>query len=43
MVWQVATVDIDDQPDCLSKFRANRWLGWMLFAAIIAGQLHPQS
>lgn len=37
--WQVATVDINDQPDCLTKFRSNRWMGWLLFAGIIAGQL----
>lgn len=41
LFWQVATVDIDDQPDCLTKFRSNRWLGWLLFAGIIAGQLYP--
>ncbi|MCU0839046.1 MAG: 4-hydroxybenzoate octaprenyltransferase [Rhodospirillales bacterium] len=37
--WQIATVDLDDAHDCLAKFRANRQIGFVVFAAIVAGQL----
>lgn len=30
--------DIDDQNDCLARFKAERFLGWILLAAIIAGR-----
>lgn len=39
LAWQALTVNIDDAADCLAKFRANRWFGWLLLAALIAGQL----
>ena len=35
---QAATVDIDDAADCLRHFHANRWVGWTLFLAAIAGR-----
>ncbi len=35
--WQVATWRPDDQGDCLAKFKSNRWFGWILLAAILAG------
>lgn len=38
-VWQIAAVDTDDPHDCLAKFRANRWLGWILLAGVAAGRL----
>ncbi|MFN4283025.1 MAG: 4-hydroxybenzoate octaprenyltransferase [Alphaproteobacteria bacterium] len=38
LLWQAAKVDIDDAADCLAKFRSNRWFGWLLLAALIAGQ-----
>jgi 4-hydroxybenzoate polyprenyltransferase len=37
LMWQAARVDTDDPADCLAKFRTNRWVGWLLFAAIAAG------
>lgn len=37
--WQVATGDIDDSADCLTKFKSNRWFGWLLLAAIVAGKV----
>jgi 4-hydroxybenzoate polyprenyltransferase len=37
--WQVMTVAIDDQKDCLAKFRSNRDVGLILFAGIIAGRV----
>jgi 4-hydroxybenzoate polyprenyltransferase len=37
LAWQVRAVDLGDPADCLAKFRANRWIGWMLLAGILAG------
>jgi Predicted methyltransferase len=37
--WQIFAVDFDDPADCLAKFRANRWLGWILFIGIILGRV----
>jgi 4-hydroxybenzoate polyprenyltransferase len=39
LLWQAAKVDIDDPADCLVKFRSNRLFGWLLLAALCAGQL----
>ncbi|CAA7628042.1 4-hydroxybenzoate polyprenyltransferase [Candidatus Terasakiella magnetica] len=39
LLWQIRTVDIHDSPDCLTKFKSNRFFGWMLLAAIVAGRL----
>lgn len=38
LAWQVATWIPDDQTDCLAKFRSNRWFGWLVLAAIVAGR-----
>jgi 4-hydroxybenzoate polyprenyltransferase len=37
LAWQAACVDIDNPADCLSKFRSNRAVGWLLLAGIVAG------
>ncbi len=39
LAWQIVFVDIDNPADCLKKFRANRWLGWVVFLGILAGRL----
>jgi 4-hydroxybenzoate polyprenyltransferase len=39
LAWQAATVRIDDPADCLAKFRANRWTGWLVLAGIVAAKL----
>jgi 4-hydroxybenzoate polyprenyltransferase len=39
LAWQVATVKPHDPADCLYKFRANRFIGWLLLAGIVAGKL----
>ena len=39
MCWQAAAVDIDDSPDCLAKFRSNRFVGWSLLFGIIAAHV----
>lgn len=36
MVWQVATLDIDDPGSCLARFRSNRDLGFIVLAGIVA-------
>jgi 4-hydroxybenzoate polyprenyltransferase len=37
LIWQAATVNIDDPADCLAKFGSNRAIGWLLLAGIVAG------
>ena len=39
LAWQAAAVDIDAPADCLAKFKSNRLLGLIVFAAIVAGRL----
>jgi len=36
---QVATMRMDDPSDCLAKFKANKWLGLILFSGIVASNL----
>jgi 4-hydroxybenzoate polyprenyltransferase len=35
LVWQVASLDIDDPENCLRHFRSNRDFGLIVFAAIV--------
>lgn len=37
LVWQILDIDIDDPKDCLAKFKSNRYFGWIVTAAILAG------
>ncbi len=39
LIWQAARVDIDDTKDCLGTFKTNRDFGFIVLAAIMAGQL----
>ncbi|MFQ5958553.1 MAG: 4-hydroxybenzoate octaprenyltransferase [Alphaproteobacteria bacterium] len=39
LAWQAAQVDIDSPRDCLAKFVSNKWLGAIVFAAIVGGRL----
>ncbi len=39
LAWQIIAVDLDDPADCLAKFRANRWIGWIVLAGVIFGQM----
>ncbi len=39
LAWQATNVKIDAANDCLAKFKSNQWLGAIVFAAIVAGQL----
>ncbi|WP_282607538.1 4-hydroxybenzoate octaprenyltransferase [Pelagibius sp. Alg239-R121] len=33
--WQIVTLDMDDPHDCLSKFKSNRQVGWILFVGLL--------
>jgi 4-hydroxybenzoate polyprenyltransferase len=37
LVWQAISVAIDEAADCLTKFRSNRFVGWLMLTGIIAG------
>ncbi len=37
LVWQAVTVNIHDGPNCLLRFKANRFYGWLALAAFAAG------
>jgi 4-hydroxybenzoate polyprenyltransferase len=37
--WQESDVDLDNPEDCKSKFRSNRFIGWILLAGIVLGRL----
>lgn len=39
LIWQIATLDINDPARCLLLFRSNRDFGLVFFVAIIAGQI----
>lgn len=39
LAWQVATVDIDDAPNCLKRFKSNRDFGLLVALAALAGQM----
>ena len=36
--WQAFRVRIESPPDCLAKFKANSWVGLLVFAGIVAAQ-----
>jgi 4-hydroxybenzoate polyprenyltransferase len=39
LAWQVAKVDTENPADCLKKFKSNRVFGFLVLAAIVAGQV----
>jgi 4-hydroxybenzoate polyprenyltransferase len=39
LAWQVAGLKLNDSADCLAKFKSNRWFGWLILAAIVAGKI----
>ncbi len=36
LIWQIVTLDVEDEKSCLSRFRANRDFGAIIFAAMVA-------
>lgn len=39
LAWQIKTVDLNNSNDCWEKFKSNHYLGALLFAGIVAGNL----
>jgi len=39
LFWQASRVRLDEPADCLVKFRANRFVGWLLLLGIVAAKL----
>lgn len=39
LAWQARGWRLDDPADCLARFRSNRWFGWLVLAAVVAGGL----
>jgi 4-hydroxybenzoate polyprenyltransferase len=39
LYWQIKMVNLDSPDDCMRKFRANRWLGALVFLAILLAKL----
>ena len=37
--WQLLTSDFDDPMDCLTKFKSNRFVGWLLFLGLLLAGL----
>jgi len=36
LAWQIATLDIADPANCLSRFKSNRLVGWTLLLGLVA-------
>ncbi|MBS0244642.1 MAG: 4-hydroxybenzoate octaprenyltransferase [Proteobacteria bacterium] len=36
LAWQVATLDIADPANCLTRFKANRFVGWVVVGGLVA-------
>lgn len=39
LVWQVVTLDVSDERNCLVRFRSNRDFGAIIFAALVADMI----
>lgn len=39
LIWQLVTCDFDNPQNCLNRFRANRWTGWLLLLSFIFLQI----
>jgi 4-hydroxybenzoate polyprenyltransferase len=37
--WQILNLDLNDPKDCLAKFKSNRTVGVLVFAAILLGRV----
>jgi len=37
--FKILTVDLDNADDCAAKFRANSWLGFIMFTGVVMGTL----
>jgi len=39
LLWQIVFFDPGNPKDCLAKFRANRWIGWIVLAGLVLSPL----
>ena len=39
IIWQITTLDIHDSANCLSRFKSNHHIGWMIFIGLTADLL----
>jgi len=39
LVWQIATLDINNERDCGAKFRSNKVFGAIVFLAFVLGKI----
>ena len=39
LAWQAITTDFDNPKDCHTKFKSNRFIGWILLAGLIVAKL----
>lgn len=35
--WQIATVNFENNADCMRKFLSNKWFGLIIFVGILVG------
>eukprot|EP01114_Cavostelium_apophysatum_P021825 TRINITY_DN7717_c0_g1_i1.p1 TRINITY_DN7717_c0_g1~~TRINITY_DN7717_c0_g1_i1.p1 ORF type:complete len:400 (+),score=9.89 TRINITY_DN7717_c0_g1_i1:51-1250(+) len=38
LAWQIKSVDINNKSDCLAKFKANKWFGWLIFLGALTSK-----
>lgn len=36
LAWQIATLDTEASANCLSRFKSNQWVGWLMFVGLAA-------
>jgi 4-hydroxybenzoate polyprenyltransferase len=39
LVWQVATLEINDANNCLRRFKSNQIVGWLLFGGLVVDMM----
>ena len=39
LAWHLRAWDLNDPADCLLRFKAHRWFGWLILAGIVAGNV----
>ncbi len=40
--WQIGTLDTGDAANCLTRFKSNRFVGWLVLGGILAAGAMPQ-
>lgn len=39
LVWQIRTVDLNDNKNCMDTFISNKWAGGIMFLGCVGGRL----